>query len=379
MDNAADVSPSQLVQILNQGIWVFNKQGQVQSGFPKALPAFWAANSPPPTNLLVDTQIAFDPLAQRWMASTLSVTSANDNGDVYFAISNTSDATAAWTFYAFPSFCSSIYPMTYTTPDQDIMGYNQSWVVLGVSCFDHNGIPFTDSDQLLLIPHSSIATHPTNLGAIQETGPTGGGVLSQGWFGSRPSRDVSGSAGQNIYLVSSGPIDSPSSIDYVKLTSIDSSGNLVGPGLGGAIVQSPANGFQATATFAINPDQHDNCGPSSTCVVFLSDARITSAPVLQAGNDNKHYLLTAFHAGESQENTAQALYFMGQTESFASSPQWNEWHIGGNAPGWWATYPTITMDQDLDVAYSFTTFTLNSTIYQTGTQPRVSFLPVRRH
>jgi hypothetical protein len=91
-DVAADVSPTQLAQLLNQGFWVFGKTGTMLK--TETLNTFWSANSPPPTNLLSDTQIAYEPLAQRWMATTLSVPSTHDNGDLFFAISNTSDATA---------------------------------------------------------------------------------------------------------------------------------------------------------------------------------------------------------------------------------------------------------------------------------------------
>lgn len=103
-DVSADVSSTQITELLNQGIWVFNKQGQIQSGFPKTLAAFWAPNSPPPTNILTDTQIAFEPLSQRWLATTVSLTHAKDDGDLYFAISNTADATGAWTIYDFPGY-----------------------------------------------------------------------------------------------------------------------------------------------------------------------------------------------------------------------------------------------------------------------------------
>jgi hypothetical protein len=69
IDVAADVSPTQIMQLLNQGIWVFDKQGTVQPGFPKPQKTFWAANSPPPANILTDTQVAYEPLAPRLPAS----------------------------------------------------------------------------------------------------------------------------------------------------------------------------------------------------------------------------------------------------------------------------------------------------------------------
>ena len=40
-DVAADVSPSQNVELLNQGLWVFNKSGTIQGSGPESLYAFW--------------------------------------------------------------------------------------------------------------------------------------------------------------------------------------------------------------------------------------------------------------------------------------------------------------------------------------------------
>ena len=98
-------------------------------------------------------------------------------------------------------------------------------------------------------------------------------------------------------------------------------------------------------------------------VRFRAD-RIASV-IVQSGNDGKHYLLTSFQAETVPNNTVQALYFVGQIESFPTDPngvgQWNGWYIDG--PNFWAGYPTITMDNDLDIASTFQTFALNSNIY----------------
>jgi hypothetical protein len=96
----------------------------------------------------------------------------------------------------------------------------------------------------------------------------------------------------------------------------------------------------------------------------MAEGRLTGA-VLQAANDGKHYLLTSFHTGDRTNNTAQALWFVGQVDSFASDPngigQWNGWYVDG--AGWSGAYPTITMDNDLDIASTFQSFFLNSNIY----------------
>lgn len=154
-----------------------------------------------------------------------------------------------------------------------------------------------------------------------------------------------------------------SALPFVQVTSVDVNGNFVGPGPGSIIVHSPGNGVMATAgNFALA--EHDTCSPGAACEVSLEDDRLTSV-VLQIGNDGDHYLLTSFHAGDSTNNTVQALYFVGQVESFAGDPngvgQWNGWYFDGR--NFWAGYPTITMDDDFDIVSSFQTFYLNSNIY----------------
>jgi hypothetical protein len=90
LDVAADVSSTQIVELLNSGIWISDKNGNVASGYPYPLATFWAPESIPNGNFLTDTQIAYDPFASRWIATTLSVPQAKDNGDLYIGISATS-------------------------------------------------------------------------------------------------------------------------------------------------------------------------------------------------------------------------------------------------------------------------------------------------
>lgn len=124
-DVATDISSTQFVQLLNDtGIWVFNKAtGHVSPGYPISANTFWANNSPPPGNYLSDPQIAFEPISQRWIATELSVTSAKDNGDLYFAFSETADATGQWNVSKFPNICSNGQP---NTPAPDM----RSWATI---------------------------------------------------------------------------------------------------------------------------------------------------------------------------------------------------------------------------------------------------------
>ncbi|MGD0672275.1 MAG: hypothetical protein ABSB13_09370 [Candidatus Binatus sp.] len=231
-----------------------------------------------------------------------------------------------------------------------IVGFNQTWVAIALRCLQSGGAPPAGTDQLVLIPSTVLTQSPApqNLGQTQK---------ADAFFNARPSRDISGIAAQPLFLVA--PEVTASAPPYVLVTSIDASGNFVNPGPGNTPVNSPGNGVMGTSG-SFTSAEHDTCGPGAACEVSLQDDRITSA-VVQTGNDGKHYLLTSFHAGDSTNNTVQSLYFVGQIESFATGSQWNGWYIDG--PNFWAGYPTITMDDDLDIAFTFQSFFLNSNIY----------------
>src|SRR5260370_37557234 len=67
-------------------------------------------------------------------------------------------------------------------------------------------------------------------------------------------------------------------------------------GIGGPSYASPGNGVPGTFGGLANA-AHDSCSSTSNCAVSLQDARITSAPIVQRGQDGHLYLMTSFHAG----------------------------------------------------------------------------------
>ena len=204
-DVAAGVSATQAVELLNNvGLFIYDKQGNQLD--TETLPNFWFTNSPPSGSNLTDTQVAFEPSAQRWLVATLDDTAAKDNGDLYFAFTQSSDATAGWTFYKFQNICSSINPETNPLPDQPILGFNQAWIAIDLQCFPAGGVGgFVD--QLVLIPHSllTLGTPPTSLACGQPIAPNGPSVLCETppFGGARPSRDVSADGTKNLFLVQS--------------------------------------------------------------------------------------------------------------------------------------------------------------------------------
>jgi hypothetical protein len=366
-DVAADVSPAENAEFLNEGLYVYDKQGGLEVQ-PTSLSDFWCpsgSSNPLPgcgtTNSLTDTQIAFDQIAQRWLATTLSL-APDKTGNIYFAASDTSSAAGGWTLYDYPNACS--YPSGTSTPDPDqpILGYDGNWVVIDVLCLNSSAV--AGNDNILTIPHSQIAetTLPQTLSW---------GIQQASTFAARPTRDIGATSVSDsypdVFLVSAETGCGSSSQPCMAVQEIGPSTSnpppITGAGPGGAILTSPAMGATADSLILTNAAQ-PYCSPTSNCAVSLGASQITGA-VLQKGNDGNHYLLTSFMAEDSPDQTTQALWYAGQAETFASStPKWDNWWVGGwSQSNAWGTYPTIAMDKDLDITYTFETFGPNYDAY----------------
>jgi hypothetical protein len=361
-DVAADVGPSEAVELLNFGIWVIQRgTGTVLS--QQDLYSFWSGNSPDPAkDFLLDTQVAFEPISQRWVATTLDLTgdpSCPTGGNVYFGFSQSSDAAGTWNEYKLPAFCSN--PAN-PVPDMPILGYNQKWLAIDALCFP-SGAPCSGAtpgnDQLVLVP-ASVLTQSTAPTPLPTQTPTG--APPSPFTNFRPSRDVSGKAGKNLYLVEPVVALSGTSLPEVKVTAIDDTGAFAPPGRNNTVVVSPGSGVLGSDLGVSNAAQHDNCGATSGCAINLFGINVTNV-VLQtkSGTGGHHYLATSFHAGDRTNNTAQSLYFIGDVDSFSGfSPTWNDRFL--DAAGKWFAYPTIAMDSDLDTAFTETTFAFGSAI-----------------
>jgi hypothetical protein len=334
---------------------------------PTSLSDFWCpsgSSNPLPgcgtTNSLTDTQIAFDQIAQRWLATTISV--GNTSGDLHLAASNTSSAAGTWTLYAYQNVCSFPTGTSTTKPDQSVLGYNGNWVVVDVLCATPTGV--FGNDNILTIPHSQIAetTLPQTLSW---------GIQQASTFAARPTGDIGATSASDsypdVFLVSAKAGCGSSSEPCMSVQEIGPSTSnpppITGAGPGGAILTSPAMGATADSFVLTNAAQ-PYCSPTSNCSVSLGTSEITSA-VLQKGNDGNHYLLSSFMAEDSPDQTTQALWYAGQAETFpTSTPRWDAWWVGGwSQSNACATYPTITMDKDFDIAYTFETFGPNYDAY----------------
>jgi hypothetical protein len=355
-DVAADVSPTQgnqtgeNVEFLNQGLWVYDKSMKLL--YNEALSDFWCdtpgangqslpgCKTSPPASL-TDTQIAFDPLDQRWLATTLAYTQSNLNGvALYFAATTTTDAKDTpgnWNRWGLPA-CAAGYPVW----DQPMLDYNTSWIAVELLCFQSGPGP-QGPDAIDLIPDSNIQNPPQTL-SVATPNPT------PSIFTMRPSRDVSGSYYPYLILAAS-QVPSQGS-PYVALAEIDSNGKLTN------LPASPPAGA-LNATYSLPPGSQSGCTTlSSGCQIDADDARIDQVTIQQNPVNRNHYLLTSFATGVplQQTVTSQVLYFVDDLESGT----WTFAQAGPVVPGSTLatiySYPSFAADEDLDLYYTFTIF-----------------------
>jgi hypothetical protein len=168
------------------------------------------------SNELYDTQIAYDPVAQRWLATTASFNSTMSEGDLYFAVSQTSDAAGTWVTYSVPNACSQIAGnASYPFLDMPILGYGGTWVVVDANCYTGQGGTGSQQDALVIYQNSAVAqtTLPPTLPPWA--------VMASPFFASRPSRDVSAtslSSYGDLFLVGSLPLSTTPEVDVAACT-----------------------------------------------------------------------------------------------------------------------------------------------------------------
>jgi hypothetical protein len=352
-DVAADVSPTQNVELLNQGLWIFNKSGTPdQTDCPnetttapcEPLYQFWCpsgASQPLPgcgsSGLqLTDTQIAWDPIDKVWLAATFAQ-GAHETGTLNFAYTTTSsaaDSPGNWLKWSAP-LCNGNFP------DEPVLGFGQNWTVIDTQCRDVSTQYVADT--ITLVPRTDITGHTFN-----PTNPNTSNLPSD-VFTWRPSRDLSASGFGYVYLVAS--VATGSIAPYALISSIDALGNVATP------TSLPGMG-NSTDSYALPLGAQGTCtNLSSGCGIDIGDAHIRQAPVLQydPGN-NDHYLLASFAAGNGSSG-ADSLYYFLQVENNAVAGE-----IVGSS-SYMLAYPTIVADQDQDFYLTTTSFAGGSSIY----------------
>ena len=351
---AADVSPTQNVEMLNEGIFVYDKSGNPLGN--KSLYQFWcgspgADGNPLPACAAIanhfvtiqDTQIVYDSYDQRWLGTTLLTDDNRQTGDLLFAISTGTsalDGSGVWERYDIQGICGA-NAGNYIFPDQPILGYSSNWAAVDTICFGGAIQNPPNTDALVLIPDSAIKIPPKTLN------PT---IITPPLYASRASRDISGSGNPYSQLVLASSQFNTNTQPDVALYGIGASPSATPIGI------SPTSwGFSGGGSDFIPPAPQTGCTvQSSNCMINAADqGRIQQVTVQYNPKTLKHYLLTSFTAG--YQSGAEVLYYIDELESGT----WAGEFTGTGNTGWVPTYTTITSDQDFDINATLTSFTSN--------------------
>jgi subtilisin-like proprotein convertase family protein len=123
-DTNAAVGTTQIVEIVNTGFAVFNKDGTVVYGPAATNTLFTGFGGPCETTNDGDGVVRFDTLANRWVLTQFAIDVAATPYYECVAVSQTADATGAWNRYAFPFVDFPDYPKLAVWPDAYYITYN---------------------------------------------------------------------------------------------------------------------------------------------------------------------------------------------------------------------------------------------------------------
>jgi len=127
-DTHGAAGPAHLMTMLNSQVRIQNKSGGIVS--TTSLDAFWSLLTGDP----FDPRIHYDPLSSRWI-SICAANSGTDSSEVYFAISDGSDPTGAWSFYAIDADPVVDGPWA----DYPTVGFNEKWIAITANMFSTGG------------------------------------------------------------------------------------------------------------------------------------------------------------------------------------------------------------------------------------------------
>jgi hypothetical protein len=151
-DTNGAVGPNHIVELINGAYALYNKSGGLI--LSTGLDTFWAnagvtvSGTFPST---FDPRIVYDPVTQRWFASSLDSGSPTNN--FLLAVSKTSDPTAGWTGFLIAGAPGGNFT------DFDGLGFNQDQVYLTSNNFPNTG---PETTTILAIPKASLLAGNTN-------------------------------------------------------------------------------------------------------------------------------------------------------------------------------------------------------------------------
>jgi hypothetical protein len=145
-DTDGAVGPNYFVELLNNLYQVYDKSGALIQQL--RLPDFWNAAGVTPAGLPFDPRVLYDPVSQRWFATS------SENpfipNDILVAVSNTSDPTQGWQGFEIPSD-----PSGQTWADFPMLGIDQDGIFIAANMYVA-GTPDFSAEEIIAIPKSDL-------------------------------------------------------------------------------------------------------------------------------------------------------------------------------------------------------------------------------
>ena len=288
-DHALAVGPTYVVQVLNECIGVTDKNGVVQTGFPKSLQTFFGA-----AGSIFDPRAVWDPYRSRYIITAI------DGAKWFIAMSKTSNpVTGGWWIYTIPNTLLGLQSNDFV--DFDTLGQDKDVVYAGATIFPAAG---GVANRMMFLPKAKMAS---------------GQALGTFYYGLNFTYN-------GLQLDSIQPANHSFSTDYpragflVASLNINYGGGQCVNGCNGLVVFAVSNalypagiGVQITTAFvpttytyimppnALQPGCSD---PTALCALDTGDTRISGEVTYAKG-----LLWGSLNTKRSGNNTATVLWF----------------------------------------------------------------------
>jgi hypothetical protein len=143
-DTNGAVGKRHIVELLN-GHYAAYRKNDGSRVASSSLEQFWIDGGVTPRGFVVDSRVLFDPAANRWYASSLSINFGNGPDDLLFAVSRDDDPTQGWSAFSVP-FAGPVG----TFGDFPTLGFNSDGIFV-----------FTNGSVLVVPKADVLASQPT--------------------------------------------------------------------------------------------------------------------------------------------------------------------------------------------------------------------------
>jgi len=125
-DTGGAVGPGHVVTMLNAGIQIQSRTGDVRPNYPVDLNRFWSGLGDFPD--IFDPRVQYDSVGDRWIAAA-GVNPGNKNAALLIGVSQTGDPGGNWNLFQIDEGGAGFWA------DYPVLGFNANWIALSANIF----------------------------------------------------------------------------------------------------------------------------------------------------------------------------------------------------------------------------------------------------